>query len=651
MTPDQPWLDVVPDWETYYDSKSGYTLRLMDPPSYILDARFEEIGCAFKLDHAPVIWVDGPHVGQYLGDLRAMADAAKRPIRMISHQILFDGAIASWRHGFRADMYVDTLALSRGLLGCVLRRHDLGAVARFLQLGEKGTTVLKVNGLRRADIIGSGLYNEYVEYSKQDAELARGIFDRLFPHLPWDEAVIADMVHRAALEPELEIDAEELAIHLTEIRQEKDQQLAAAGLDVSTPEAKAAAIGTLMSNERMAEVLQGMGVDPPTKISPTTGLSTWAFAKTDDEFTDLLEHPDTAVQTVVAARLGIKSTLEESRTERLINLASLWYPAFGKQGLLPAAYRVAGAHTNRLSGDWRLNLQNLPRPSLRRPKARLRRSVRAPKGKTLVASDSRQIEARATATFCEQWDMVEEFETGQDPYCNMATKVFGYRVDKTMVPQRFCGKLLVLSGNYQTGGSKYRHTLRHNSREQLGPANVILISLQDAAAQINAYRQERDRITGMWKHLQFVVIPAMTRHDTDFMVGCVRVMFEKIVLPNRLALHYHNLRQDPVSHQWLYEFGGRTKKLYGGALLENIIQALARIVVMNAALILIPHMARIGAKLVLQGHDELVYCVPDEHVSYARELLGWAMKLRPPWMTRLPVDCEVGAGANYAEVK
>jgi len=646
-----PWLDCVLDWETFYDPRNKYSLTVMDPPSYILDPRFEEIGCAVKLDRADTVWIDGPHVATYLGDLKAAAKQAQRPIRFISHNILFDGCIASWRHGFVADQYVDTLGLSRALLGYLLRSHSLAQVARFLGLGEKGSTVLKVAGMRRADIIASGLYGEYAAYSCTDSNLARGIFDRLFPVMPWAETEIADIVHRAALLPEVMLDRQVLAVHAQAVRIEKDQQLAAAGLDISSPDARARSVGMLQSNEQMAAVLTGMGIVPPTKVSPSDPTkTTYAFAKTDQDFIDLLEHPDPAVQTVVAARLGIKSTLEETRTARLDNIATLQFPAYGS-GLLPAAYRVSGAHTHRLSGDWQLNLQNLPRPSLRRPEARLRRSVVAPAGKKLVASDSRQIEARMAATFCEQWDFVEEFATGKDPYSIMASKVFGYPVDKSMVPQRFCGKLLVLSGNYQTGWERYQHTVSHNSREQLGPTNVILISDADAQQQIMTYRADRDKISGMWRFIQYVVIPAMTRPDTDFMLNCVRVMHEKLVLPNGMCLHYHNLHQDLLGGNWLYQFGGRLKKCYGGSILENICQALARIVVMTAALRLRDPMDAIGAKLVLQGHDELVYCVADQFVDYAKQLLDWAMRLRPEWLPHLPVDCETGVGQNYADVK
>ena len=71
------------------------------------------------------------------------------------------------------------------------------------------------------------------------------------------------------------------------------------------------------------------------KISPTTGKQTYALAKADEGFKALQEHEDDRVQTLVNARLGNKSTLEETRTEVY---------KYGKRGLLPVPVRYY-AHT------------------------------------------------------------------------------------------------------------------------------------------------------------------------------------------------------------------------------------------------------------------------------------------------------------------
>ena len=145
--------------------------------------------------------------------------------------------------------------------------------------------------------------------------------------------------------------------------------------------------------------LRMFGVTPPTKISPATGKETYAFSKTDEGFKALLEHEDERIQAIVAARLGIKSTLEETRTQRFIEIAD--------RGFLPIPLRYYAAHTGRWGGDDKVNLQNLPRQSP------LKYAIIAPTGHMVIDSDSSQIEARVLAWLSGQEDLVTAFREGK----------------------------------------------------------------------------------------------------------------------------------------------------------------------------------------------------------------------------------------------
>ena len=180
--------------------------------------------------------------------------------------------------------------------------------------------------------------------------------------------------------PTVELDKELLSSHLVSIKLNKRQlldTLSTKGL--SNEQVKKA----LMSNPMFAKLLIYVGVTPPMKISARTGKETYAFAKTDKEFINLQQHPNPVVQQLVSARLGVKSTIEETRTENLIAVAD--------RGRLPILLNYYGAHTGRFSGGDKLNLQNLPRSGA------LRKSLVAPKGMVLIACDSSQIEARMVA--------------------------------------------------------------------------------------------------------------------------------------------------------------------------------------------------------------------------------------------------------------
>jgi DNA polymerase len=127
-------------------------------------------------------------------------------------------------------------------------------------------------------------------------------------------------------------------------------------------------------------------------------------------------------------------------------------------------------------------------------------------------------------------------------------------------------------------------------------------------------------------------------------------VFEKsaILLPNGLKLHYFDLNQEPgeFGPQWSFTYGGKPKKLYGGKLLENIVQALARIITMEAAL-------RIQRRMPLgmQVHDELVYGVKTELIEEFKAIALEEMRRRPIWAPTLPLEAEAGVGTSYGEAK
>ena len=198
-------------------------------------------------------------------------------------------------------------------------------------------------------------------------------------------------------------------------------------------------------------MLQAAGVEPPQKISPTTGETVWAFAKSDKDFTDLEEHEDPYVQALVAARLGHKTTIEETRTRRLIAVANQHWINGTPPCSLPVPLKVSGAHTHRFSGDWKFNLQNLKRGG------ELRRAIRARTGEKLVSVDASQIEARILAELAgEQW-LMQAFREGRDVYAEFGTDVFGVPVNKKDYPdERFIGKTAVLQLGYGAASSRSR---------------------------------------------------------------------------------------------------------------------------------------------------------------------------------------------------
>jgi len=622
---------VVLDFETYYDKE--FSLRKMTPVEYILDSRFETILCAVKEgwpDNQDTYVVDGIDFASWIK--QAKLDSAC----VVSHNSLFDMSILAWRYNVVPRLMADTLGISRALYGHRLKSLSLASVAKHLEIGIKGDEVKSVEGMTRQAIIDAGRMPAYSEYSKNDADLCATIYDKTVRAglFPIKELLTMDMVLRCAIQPKFLLDQNAIATHLAAVQQQKMELMASAMLLGTNGKAD------LMSNEKFATLLRNFGCEPPQKISPLTGKVGYAFAKTDKDFIALETFPNTAVQVLVAARLGHKSTLEERRSERLLSIANLDWKN-GEQKLMPIPLRYAGAHTGRLSGDWKLNMQNLPRGG------NLRRALIAKPGQAILTVDAAQIEARIVAWLCGQEDLVKDFADGIDVYCKFASSVFGYPVNKKDHPhERFMGKTSILGLGFQVGGEKFQNTIEVQSQLQLG--TKIEMSMEKAHEIVSLYRRKFMAISNTWSYLQNIGIPVLRGNTNKYHLGPCEFERNAVKLPNGLKLHYYNLHTEASERgtQYMFTFGAEPKKIYGGKLLENIVQALARIHTMDAALRIQRHIG-----LGMQVHDELVYGVPLERVDEIKALVLHEMTRTPDWAPGLPLAAEVGVGSSYGDAK
>ena len=401
------------DFETFYDKQ--YSLSKLTTEEYLRDPQFEVIGVSVQVNDGAPLWFSGTmeETGAWLRRVD-WADSV-----VIAHNAMFDLAILNWHFDLRPMRIADTLSMARAIHGTEVG-GSLAALTEHYGLGVKGTEVLNALGKRRLDFTPEELA-AYGKYCENDVALTYKLFHCLMAEgFSVDELRLVDVTVRMFSEPALQIDAPLLKAHLADVRKKKDALLSKALVDKED----------LMSNPKFANLLVMLNVPPPMKISLTTGKETYAFSKQDAEFMALLEHENVLVQALVSARLGLKSTLEETRTERFINIAA--------RGSLPIPLKYYAAHTGRWGGDDSLNMQNLPRGSA------LKQAIMAPPGYVLVDSDSSQIEARTLAWWAEQDDLVEAFERGDDVYKLMAAGIYGKSVAEVSKEERFNGKTTIL---------------------------------------------------------------------------------------------------------------------------------------------------------------------------------------------------------------
>lgn len=613
------------DAETYYDD--DYSLKKMTPVEYILDQRFELLGAAFieGLNGTP-FWLEPEDAPRYLHGLGPKT-------LVVSHNMLFDGCILSYRCGYVPPMMACTLAMTRAVakqkLGLL---PSLDRTAKFLGLPPKLGTIKKMVGVHLKDLRADPqLHAEFKAYGCHDNWLCQQIFKTWCintARFPIGEIPILDNVLRTAVVPSFMLDIPVLQQHLLDVRKRKSDLMLTAGVSDKAE---------LMSNPKFADLLRRFGVEPPTKISPTTHKLTYAFSKQDLDFLALETHPDPDIQALYAARVGNKTTLEETRTERMLTIGALEYPN-GAKGWMPMPLRYSAARTHRLGGEWQLNVQNLPRTSP------MRAALVAPPGYVVVAGDSSQIEARLTATISGALSLVTQFATGEDVYASFGSLVFGYPVNKKDHPtQRFVGKQAVLGLGFGLGALNFVRRIQIDSKNQTG--NMIVLKIEEGQHVVNLYRRTYKEIPDAWDQLGSVGIQCLV-HGGPWRFGPVIFDKSRIMLPSGLPLYYHDMQWDGA--EWTYDTGyeGR-KKIYGPKLMENIIQSLARIITMDASVRIRKHIG----PFALQSHDELVYIIPEAKADEARKIIHAELLVRPNWMLNAPLAAEVKIGANYAEAK
>lgn len=637
---------IACDFETYYSRE--YSLSKLTTEEYIRHKDFEVIGVALSFDGKPAHWFSGDHdfIAARLNSL------PWDELGLLAHNTMFDAAILSWRFGIKPAALFDTLSMARPLMGHGIK-VGLAALADHFGIGAKGDEVVRAMGKRRRDFTKEELA-QYGEYCRNDAMLTYRLFQLFLKQgFPAKELKLIDTTLRMFTEPVLELDKTLLTEHMTDLRAMKKKLLVdlmneldradlAARITVGDETAVAEVQKLLRSDALFAEQLEKLGVDAPLKVSLKTGKTAYAFAKTDAEFKAMQEHEDSRVQALAAARVGVKTTIEESRTERFLAIAD--------RGKFPVPLRYSGALTFRWSGQDKINLQNLAARGQHGGK--LKSAIKPPKGHMFIDCDSSQIEARVLAWLAGQEDLVEAFFEKRDVYSEMASIIYRRPINRKRKEvdehgneffpdekEGFVGKTTILGAGYGMGGARFK--------EQLRSQTGIILPLEEATRIVNVYRETYQQIPRLWRDCG-AIIPAMSQGYTTEVGrgGIIKVSPEGLLMPNGLTIRYPGLHQrvneEDGRKEWVYMQGAKPVRLYGGKVVENICQSLARSIVGE-------QMLRIAKryKVVMTVHDAVGIIAPIEGARVAKEYVEKCMSWTPSWAEGLPIACESGAGLSY----
>ncbi len=601
------------DFESFY-SKS-YSLSKLTTEEYINGDEFEVIGLSIKLGDTPTAW----YTGSQLEIAETLNQFNWKNITLIAHNCFFDASILSLAFNIYPARYIDTLSMARAIHGISVG-GSLAKLATHYELGEKGTEVVDALGKHLKDFTAAELA-KYGEYCINDTELTYALFQKLIAHYNATELSLIDMTIKMGVVPRLMVDMAILESHLYEVKRAKEFILEQVSADKSE----------IMSNPKFAKLLEYYGVDVPMKLSLRTGKMTYAFAKTDDGLKDLLEHPNLVVQALVAARLGVKSTIEETRTERFIGIAN-------RMGRLPIPLNYYGAATGRWSagGGQKVNFQNLPRGSM------IKEAIIAPEGYLIVGADLSNIELRVGMWVAGETEALRLLGEGGDLYKEFASKAFDVPYDEVTKEQRFIGKQSQLSLIFGVGATKLRLAIKTLSGVDLGEVESKRI--------VDLYRATYTGVTNLWKLCTTAIKTIAENGEYTFGTGNLYVVegTKGIRFPSGMYMQYPqlaNVIDEKTGEQgYKYKLRNGYDRLYGGKLTNNLVQGTARCIMSEA-------MVRVNKRypIVLTIHDALYILAPEAEAQEALDFLIEEMTKVPSWMPGIPLAAEGGYGRSLKD--
>lgn len=606
------------DFETFWRTPD-YSLRSKDlsQTDYIRHPLFECQSVSMRHSDWPEARVErGDRALEFLNDSVDWSTTA-----FCAHHTHFDGLIASHYFGVEPIFWMCTQSMAREIHGVDVSSSFVAVSARLGLPGKPNADALQnVNGVLLKDMTKAQLAHLML-YNKQDADGGYKILEMLAPHFTEDEFRVLDLTLRMYCEPLIKLDGDLLQKLYTREKARRKALFAAAGV---TPK-------VLNSGDQFAEALRDVGVIPPMKISKKTGEPAYAFAKTDQAFKDLLEHPEERVRTLVAARFGAKGNLVENRSKRLLMRTGLPCPVY---------LGYWAARTGRWGGGDKVNLQNLPS---RGDGANLRRALVAPPGTKFIVADASQIEARMLAWLAGDLEKLQRFRaydagTGPNLYCVAAGSIYGRTIDKYEDPlEYFVGKQFELSGGYGAGAKRIQGVLKLGAT---GPA--IDMELHDVKAFLKRWRILNQKSVDYWDTINDAATKAFLQ---GLEVELGPIIFERFKadgymhMPNGTYQKYPQVGFDPHNNNLYYNSRNGAVKLWGGILTENEDQGLSCALLKQQMLWMTDQLPEL--RICLLVHDETVCLVPEELADEYAVKVQKIMSTAADWCPDLPLNADV----------
>ena len=615
-----------------------YSLTNLTYEEYILDPRFKLFGCAIKIDDGGTVYYREPELTRVLNFIFQPGNDHT----MIAHNAMFDAAILSWHYNLHAKAYWCTRQMCNALWP--QRKANLKHLAVHCYPDDptirKGEELANFKNLYELDA-GQEIVME--KYCINDVDVMWECLKVMWPVMPDTELELLDLTLQCFVHPAFHLDKPKLLDFLEEYNAETARIIAASGVSRAV---------LASPKQFVAWVKENLDLDIPIIIAPTDANPDHtkpALGKDEIAFINFRqEHAE--YEAIWQARLRVASTIARSRAERMLRHSAL----NGDRLAMPLNYYAA--HTGRWGGTNKLNPQNFQRGSVHR------KALLAPPGYQVIVADQSNIEGRMNAWFNKETKLLDVFKAGGCIYNDFASTVFGYPVDRKkkaqdddgnfldadgnitdydhahepMWTEGFLGKTCQLGLGFGVGPPKLRNTLWINSK------GVVDFSLEQCKQIVyEDWRGTYTNIVNGWAEADHAIYKMHTLDNgSQFVWNCLVVEPGRMRLPNGMYLNYPELKCEVDEYdrpQYSYWNGKHRTNIYGGKLIENVVQAIARLVIAQNILDtnrwLLSNQDRYGqeARVVLTVHDEILALALTEHAQEVLDHIIEMMAVLPDW--------------------
>lgn len=266
----------------------------------------------------------------------------------------------------------------------------------------------------------------------------------------------------------------------------------------------------------------------------------------------------------------------------------------------------------------------------------IRTAIIAKDGYTLCVADFSAIEARVIAWLSGETWRQKVFAEGGDIYCASASSMFGVPVVKHGVNGhlRQKGKVAELALGYQGGV---------NALKAMGALDMGLTE-EELPNIVELWRQASPKIKELWYTVEKAAVYTVTtgnpmtidhgitfRLEVDPFYG---YRYMTIELPSGRKLFYpdphiklNNFDKEAVHFKTQLNNAWVTESTYGGKLVENITQAVAR----DCLALTLTRLSGNGLPAIMHIHDEAVIEVPKDEADENLDIVEKTFALPIPW--------------------